>query len=127
MTDDQPHKFQDELQTTYERYYQRVYSGLVEFYRELEKTVPDEQLKAALRKWSEQSSVKSAGDLRVANFEEFKDYWKTVSFGDIFSHLVTVDFPSESKTEIQCNYSECLFAKIFRELGVEDLGKNHWV
>lgn len=123
MTKKVPHKFQKQLQVTYAEYYQKMYSRLVEFYTELEKTVPVEQLKAALRVWSERSSVESAGTQRVANFEEFKDYWKTVSFGDHFSHLVTVEFPHESKTELQCKYTECLFATTFRELGAEDLGK----
>jgi len=123
MTDEQTHKFQNKLETTYERYYQNVYSRVVEFYRELEKTVPEEQLTAALRTWSERSSINSVGDQRAANFEEFKDYWKTVSYGDQFSNLVTVEFPHETKTELQCKYSECLFAKTFRDLGAEDLGK----
>ncbi|MHA2223579.1 MAG: L-2-amino-thiazoline-4-carboxylic acid hydrolase [Candidatus Thorarchaeota archaeon] len=122
MKDEQAHKFEEKFQTTYARYYQNVYSRLVEFYRELEKTVPEEQLKAALRAWSERSSIESVGDQRAANFEEFKDYWKTVSYGDQFSHLVTVEFPHETNTELHCKYSECLFAKTFRELGAEDLG-----
>ncbi len=117
------HKFQNQLQITYAQYYQRIYSGLVEFYRELEKTVPDEQLKAALRTWSERSSIESVGDLRVADFEEFKDYWQTVSCGNHFFHLVTVEFPHETKTELHCKYTECLFAKTFRELGAEDFGR----
>lgn len=123
MKDEQTHKFDNKLHTTYAQYYQNVYSGLVEFYRELEKTISSEQLKDALRTWSERSSIESVGDRRVANFEEFKDYWKTVSYGDQFSHLVTVEFPHETKTELHCKYSECLFAKTFRALGAEDIGK----
>ncbi|MHA2179642.1 MAG: L-2-amino-thiazoline-4-carboxylic acid hydrolase [Candidatus Thorarchaeota archaeon] len=35
---------------------------------------------------------------------------------------MTVEFPHETNTELHCKYSECLFAKTFRELGAEDLG-----
>lgn len=123
MTEKPTHKFQNQIQTTYEQYFKRVYTGFVEFFRELEKTIPKEQLLAALRAWSEQSSIVSVGELRVSNLEEFKDYWKTVSYGDYFSQVVTVDFPQESDTELHCKYTECLFAKTFRDLGAEDLGK----
>ncbi|MHA2003044.1 MAG: L-2-amino-thiazoline-4-carboxylic acid hydrolase [Candidatus Thorarchaeota archaeon] len=123
MAREAAHKFQNEVQTTYEKYFRRVYTGFVEFFRELEMTMPKDQLLAALRTWSEQSSIKSVGELRVASFEEFKDYWKTVSYGDYFSHVVTVDFPHESDKEMQCKYTECLFAETFRELSAEDLGK----
>lgn len=123
MTEEPVHKFQDQIQTSYERYFNRVYTGLVEFFRELEQTIPKEQLLEGLRRWSEQSSVSSVGELRVTNFEEFKDYWKTVSNGNYFSHVVTVDFPHETDTELQCRYTECLFAETFRKLGAEELGK----
>jgi hypothetical protein len=96
---------------------------LTELYKELEKTVSKEHLQDVLRQWSERSSATSVGDLRVENFEEFKDYWKTVSYGDYFSQVVTVDFPHESDKELQCKYTECLFAKTFRDLGAEELGK----
>ncbi|MHA2179643.1 MAG: hypothetical protein ACXAAK_14975 [Candidatus Thorarchaeota archaeon] len=89
MIEEQTHKFENKLETTYERYYRNVYSRLVEFYRELEKTVPTEQLNAALRAWSERSSIESVGDQRAANFEDFKDYWKTVSYGDRDSRVST--------------------------------------
>ncbi len=123
MTEVPKHKFQNRVQATYEQFLNRVYAGFVEFFRELEKTFPKKKLLAALRAWSEKSSIASVGNLRAANFEEFRDYWKTVSYGDYFSHVVTVDFPHETDTELHCKYTECLFAKTFRNLDAEDLGK----
>ncbi|MHA2423777.1 MAG: hypothetical protein ACXAEF_03260, partial [Candidatus Thorarchaeota archaeon] len=116
------HKFQKQIPISYEQLFRERYTRLVKFFRELETVIPREKLLSVLRDWSESSSIGSVGDDRVSNFKEFKEYWKTVSYGDYFSQVVTVDFPHESDKELQCNYSECLFAKTFRELGAEDLG-----
>ncbi|MHA1960993.1 MAG: L-2-amino-thiazoline-4-carboxylic acid hydrolase [Candidatus Thorarchaeota archaeon] len=123
MTEEPKHKFQGQAPVTYEQFFIRRYSGLIDFYKELEKTVSKEHLRDVLRNWSERSSVDSVGDLRVENFEEFKEYWKTVSYGDYFSQVVTVEFPHETDKELRCKYTECLFAKTFRDLGAEELGK----
>jgi hypothetical protein len=94
----------------------------VAFFRELEKVVSKEELLAVVSDWSERSSIASVGEERASNFEEFKEYWKTVSYGDYFSQVVTVDFPHETDNELHCNYTECLFAKTFRDLDAEELG-----
>ncbi len=123
MTEEQSHKFQNQVQLTYEQLFREKYTRIVAFFKELEKVISREKLLTVVRDWSERSSIKSVGEERVSNFEEFKEYWKTVSYGEYFSQVVSVDFPHETDTELHCNYTECLFAKTFRDLGAEDLGK----
>ena len=123
MTENQSHKFQNQVQITYEQLFRERYTRLVAFFKELEKVVPRAKLLAVLKDWSKRMSIASVGDERASSFKEFKEYWKTVSYGDYFSQVVSVDFLKETDTELHCNYSECLFAKTFRDLGAEDLGK----
>ncbi|MFW9918064.1 MAG: L-2-amino-thiazoline-4-carboxylic acid hydrolase [Candidatus Thorarchaeota archaeon] len=122
MAENQSHKFQNKIQITYQQLFHQRYTRLVSFFNELEKVIPREELLKVVRDWSERSSIKSVGEERASSFEEFKNYWKTVSYGEYFSQVVSVDFPHESDTELHCNYSECLFAKTFRDLGAEELG-----
>ncbi|MHA2222675.1 MAG: L-2-amino-thiazoline-4-carboxylic acid hydrolase [Candidatus Thorarchaeota archaeon] len=64
-----------------------------------------------------------ANIVSLVSFEEFKEYWKAASKDHYFANSVTIEFPHETESELQCKYTECLFAKTFRDLGAADLGK----
>ncbi|MHA2190597.1 MAG: L-2-amino-thiazoline-4-carboxylic acid hydrolase [Candidatus Thorarchaeota archaeon] len=122
MTEDSTHKFQDLAPITYKQLFDRMFTNFASFLRELESTLGSDKLHDILRTWSERRGVEMAGDRKITSFKEFKDFWKESSAGEYFSHVTSVEFPHETDTEFHCTYSECLYAKTFRDLDAAELG-----
>ncbi|MHA1908756.1 MAG: L-2-amino-thiazoline-4-carboxylic acid hydrolase [Candidatus Thorarchaeota archaeon] len=118
-----PHKFHEKIPFSYEEYFRNIYTNFVKFLRTLEIRLGKEHFLEILTRWSQERGVEMAGNRRVATFTEFKDYWKEASAQEFFKHATTVDFPEESDSVLQCNYTECLWAKTFREMNAGELGK----
>ncbi|MHA2152829.1 MAG: L-2-amino-thiazoline-4-carboxylic acid hydrolase [Candidatus Thorarchaeota archaeon] len=76
-----------------------------------------------VHKFQNKVSLTFEQHFRIVSFEEFKEYWKAASKDHYFANSVTIEFPHETESELQCKYTECLFAKTFRDLGAADLGK----
>lgn len=117
------HKFQNKVSLTFEQHFRMMFANVVSLLRDLEDEVGTERILNVIAKWSKRRGSEMVGEKRVASFEEFKEYWKEASKDHFFANSVTVEFPSETVTELQCNYTECLFAKTFRDLGAAELGK----
>ena len=123
MTNPPGHKFQEKIPFSYEEHFRTVFTNFVKFLRTLEMEIGKKQVVEILKRWSAERGVEMAGDRRVISFTEFKDYWKKASAQEYFSRTTTVEFPEESDTVLQCKYTECLWAKTFRELNAADFGK----
>lgn len=117
------HKFQNKVSLTFEQHFRMMFANVVSLLRDLEDEVGTECILNVITKSSKRRGAEMAGEKRVASFEEFKEYWKAASKDHFFANSVTVEFPSETDTELQCNYTECLFAKTFKDLGAAELGK----
>jgi hypothetical protein len=122
MTIDQVHKFERPVKMTYEEHFQRVFKNNVSLIRELESRVGKAEMHAILLDWSNRRGVEMAQDIQAGSFEEFKHRFKQTAESEYYSNVSTVDFPTDTETELACHFSECLYAKTFRDLEAEDLG-----
>jgi hypothetical protein len=117
------HKFKEEMPTTYEEHFSRIYTNFVHFLRTLEAEIGKESMMDILRKWGDNRGVEMAEKLKKSNFSDFKEYWKSTAASDYFQHTTTTSYPEETDTVLQCEITECLWAKTFQDLNAAELGK----
>jgi hypothetical protein len=58
----------------------------------------------------------------IDNFDEFKTFIKELHDSPFASHLFTITYREDIPTEIEFHTTECLLAKIFRDMDAADLG-----
>lgn len=121
MTTDQLHKFDKQVKMTYSEHFHRVFKNRVSILKKLESKIGRDELHAILLEWSTRRGAKMI-QRKIESFEDFKSLWKSTARNEFFSHVVTVEFPEDTDTVLKCKYSECLYAKTFRDLEAEDLG-----
>ncbi|MFX0107201.1 MAG: L-2-amino-thiazoline-4-carboxylic acid hydrolase [Candidatus Hodarchaeota archaeon] len=122
MTQDAHHKFETPIQLTYEQHFQAVFRNFISFLKTLESKIGKEEVTSILKEWSTQRGCEIAKGMEVTDFEHFKKLWKATTTNDYFSHVITVEFPEESDSQLACKYTECLYAKILKELEAEEFG-----
>ena len=122
------HKFQEKMQSemTYEQYFQSLYMGTVELARAFEKVIGKEKAQEITRKAAEEAGVRGIKQLvsmkPIENFEDFKLMLKGTNTSPLMSHVLTVTYPEEQPKKLSCKITECLWAKIFKEMNAADLG-----
>lgn len=121
LANDNP-KWNDKLEVTYLDLVKYQYQGLISLVKQLETTLGEEKTRALLgeiylsylKEWAK-NFVKTNP---INNMEDFIKVKR--SFGSPRSHqLEVVEAKSTSYKE---NYSSCIYAKVFRDLGVPELG-----
>lgn len=122
-----PHKFQEKMELTYEQYFKDIYGGLVHLARELERVLGREKAFGIIEKARERYAVESvkkemAEREPVKNFEDFKAFMKEDDNSPFWSHVLTFTYTEETSKKIVYHITECLWAKIFKELNATDLG-----
>jgi hypothetical protein len=58
----------------------------------------------------------------VENFEDFKASEKAENASPYFSHTLTLTYPEETPNKLTLHVTECLWAKVFKEMKATDLG-----
>ena len=126
MKKNTPHKFQEKMERTYEKYFRDHYAGIVHLARELEQVLGREKALEIIGKERERYAVeltmKQMTDRGpIKNFEDFKAFVKEEQspFG---SHVLTITFREETPKKIAFHVTECLWAKTLKEMNATDLG-----
>ena len=120
------HKFQERMisEMTYEQYFRDRCHEMICLARELEQLLGRnktlEVMGRAREKYILELTKKERGLIR--NFEDFKASEKTENASPYFSHTLTLTYPEETPDRLTLHVTECLWAKVFKEINATDLG-----
>jgi hypothetical protein len=128
MTSGKIHKFDKKLDITYGQYIRDSMSGEVDLQRELERVLGKEKTHAILREWAETRTVKLVKEhlkesgVEIKNFEDFKKYMGKMWLSEHTLRTHTCETTKSSSNSVTYKVTECIWAKMMRELGASDLG-----
>ncbi len=127
MDDGKTHKFQSKMDLTYEQYAHARYDGIIQLSRELEQVLGKEKTLEIVGKAMEKYDLELVkkhlpGRKPIKDFEDFKAFMKGLHESHFASHLFTIAYRGETATEIEFHTTECLPAKVFRDMKADDLG-----
>jgi len=126
MSDKGTHKFQEKLELTYEQYFKRSIEDAVELAGAFEHAMGKERALEAIRKWTERSvtdAVKHEMSKNpIRSFEDFKRLRKEQEKSPGWMHMLTLTHPEDTSEKYCYNITECLWAKVFKDMNAADLG-----
>jgi hypothetical protein len=127
LEDEKTHKFQSKMDLTYEQYIHACYDGIIQLSRELEQILGREKTLEMIGKAREKHDLELvkkhlSGRKTIKNFEDFKAFMKELHESSFTSHLFTIKYLGDTATEIEFHTTECLLAKVFRDMKAADLG-----
>jgi hypothetical protein len=120
------HKFQEKMISgmTYEQYFRDRCHEMVCLARELEQILGRKKaleiMGKAREKYMVELTKKERGAIR--NFADFKAKEKAENASPYFSHTLTLSYPEETANKLTLHVTECLWAKVFKEMNANDLG-----
>jgi hypothetical protein len=121
-----PHKFQEKMQSgmTYEQYFRDRCHEMVCLVEELERVLGRKKALEILGKAREKYIVEITKKERgpANSFEDFKASEKDENASPYFSHTITFTYPEETPNKLTLHVTECLWAKVFKEMKATDLG-----
>jgi hypothetical protein len=121
------HKFQENMELTYERYFRDRYSEMIHLGRELERILGREKALDIIGKACEKFAIESTKTQvtrtePIKSFEDFKKTMKDAQRSPFWTHALTLRFPKETRKELVFHITECLWAKTFKAMDATDLG-----
>lgn len=128
MTTTKIHKFDETHDITYRQYIKDSMAGEVALQRELERVLGKKKAHAILREWAKNRTIelvkqylKDSGT-KISNFSDFKNYMdkEWVSEHTLKTH--TCETINSSSDGVTYKVTECIWAKMMRELDAPDLG-----
>lgn len=127
MEEKVPHKFQEKMELTYEEFFRARYDRAIQLARELEQVLGRQKafeiISKACQKYAVESVKKQMEERKpIKNFEDFKAFMKEEQKSGRWSHIVTRTLTEEKPNELIIHSSECLIAKMFKEMNAVDLG-----
>ena len=118
-------KWSEKVGLTYEEHIREKYSPSVTLARELEKTLGREKahkiIKEAYEREATQWAAEAGKRVGIKNFQDFLAYIKKIYGSPYWSHVLTYTL-KEAPSEYRFTCTECLNAKVLRDMGAEDLG-----
>lgn len=127
MEDKDIHKFQCKMDLTYEQYIHSCYDGIIQLSRELEQFLGRTKTLEIIGRAQEKHDLELvekhlSGKKPIKNFADFKAFMKELHESPFTSHLFTIEYLRDTATEIEFHTTECLLAKVFRDMKAADLG-----
>jgi hypothetical protein len=120
------HKFQEELELTYEQYFRSSVEDAVELANAFEHVLGRDKALEIIKKWTEKSVTEAVKNQMVKkpikSFEDFKSLRKEQEQSSGWKHMLTMTHPEETSKKFSYNITECLWAKVFKDLNATDLG-----
>jgi hypothetical protein len=120
------HKFQEKMtsEMTYEQYFRDRCHEMVCLAKELEQLLGRKKTLEVMGKAREKYIVELTKKERrlIRNFEDFKASEKAENASPYFSHTLTLTYPEETPDKLALHVTECLWAKVFKEMNATDLG-----
>lgn len=126
MTEETPHKFKEKREETYEQLFRIRYSDTVQLARQFERVLGREKTFEIIGNMFDRMGVQVVKHMTerepIKNFEDFVMSYKNSLKDPLFSHALTVEIKEETPKMLKLHVTECLWAKIFREMNAADLG-----
>jgi hypothetical protein len=121
------HKFLEDSGMTVEEVFQYAYrDNFVPYMQAIAKDIGDEKLITMLKKAASDNAVQMmrsmTKDLPKKDFAVFNDWVKNVLNAFPYKNALVYEIVKETDKEIKVKYTECLFAKTFREANAADIG-----
>ncbi len=118
-------KWKEKMEIAYEQHLREIYAPCVQLAREFEKTLGKEKTHEIIKNMYERDAVKSARQTRkkerIENFRDFLAWIKKTYGSPYWSHVLTYTL-KEAPQEYWFTCTECLNAKVFRDMNAADLG-----
>ncbi len=121
-------KFDTKIETTVFHHFLDMHQKEVAVIREMERVLGKEKADAIVSKWSERNSVESVKNLVRAEKRPIK------SFTDVkalikrwveelnYNNMEEVSITEETSDKCACTVTECIYARVFRQLEGTDIG-----
>lgn len=120
------HKFQEKMQSgmTYEQYFRDKCHEKICLAEELGRVLGRKKALEIIGRARERYVVEITKRERgtIKGFEDFKAAEKAENASPYFSHVITLTYPEENSNRLKLHITECLWAKVFREMNASDLG-----
>jgi hypothetical protein len=121
-----PHKFQERMRSgmTYEQYFRERCHEMVFLAEEFERVLGRKKTLEVMGKARDRYIAEITKKERepVKNFEDFKAGEKAENASPYFSHTLTLTYQEETPSKLTLHVTECLWAKVFKEMKATDLG-----
>jgi len=118
-------KWQEIMDSTYEQHVREIFAPRVQLAREFEKILGKEKTHEIIKNMCERDEAQSARQTREKeHIESFQDLivWMKKNYGSPYwPHVLTYTL-EEAPQGYWFTCTECLYAKIFRDLNAADLG-----
>ncbi len=120
--------FQEKLETTYEKFIVSMVGSMFDILKLFQEEVGKEKMIEILSEFSEEKGIDSikkmqnSGNLKIEDFEDFKEYLLEELDSENLKNTLT--YKVEEVTDLSFKYTvtECLWSKVFKEFGIEDVG-----
>ncbi len=121
------HKFDRDANVSYATLMREAFEAAVKLGRTMERELGVEaahRIIYASRVESDLAMVEKQmeGQPAIKTFTEFKKIMKGLHENQFAKNLFTISYPIDNDHEIEFRTTECILAKVFREMGAEDLG-----
>ena len=115
------------MDLTYEQYIHACFDGIIQLAQELQQVLGPEKAfeitgNARVKYDLELVRKHLDGGQAFDSFEDFKRFMKKLHKSPLAKHLFTITYPKDTATEIEFHTTECLLAKVFRDMKAADLG-----
>jgi len=127
MTSNTPKKFTAKMDMTYEQAFRLRFETQVDVTNAFIPIVGREKAIEIVEKMSEEKSIEVAkhwvkGYGPIKNFQDFKDFFKKQMTSELMKHTTTYEIIEDSDEELEFKITECLWAKVFKELNETEQG-----
>jgi len=121
------HKFQEKIELTYEQYFHICFDEVIRLSVEFEKALGRDKAFEVIGRAREKADLDIIGKQMkerppIESFEDFKAFMKELHESPFSSHLFTITYKEDVPNEIEFHTTECILAKVFREMNAADLG-----
>ncbi len=120
--------FQKKLETTYEKFIVSMVGSMYDILKLFQEEVGREKMIEILSEFSEEKGVDSikkmqrTGDLNIEDFEDFKEYILDELDSDNLKNTLSYKVEEVTENSFKYTVTECLWAKVFKEFGIKDVG-----
>jgi hypothetical protein len=122
------HKFDRDANVSYATLMREAFEAAVKLARTMERELGEEEAHRILYASRVEGDLamivkQTEGQKPIQNFAEFKKLMKGLHENQFARNLFSITYPIDNDREIEFRTTECILAKVFREMGAEDLGE----
>jgi hypothetical protein len=122
------HKFDRDAGVSYAALMREAFEAAVKLARTMERELGVEEAHRILYASRVEGDLEMIarqmkGQKAIESFAEFKKLMKGLHENQFARNLFTINYPIDNDHEVEFRTTECILARVFREMGAEDLGE----